>query len=160
LPDYVPYLREIGLPYFIRRPYAEVMALRQPKNPADEVDLLDLAKNVLSMETGPAVDGPFRLRRPLQPGDSGTMILELMVDEGTASVTISLAASNLIGPGSRIAAESVRISPSTISLSTGVPAEVTVTVQVPPDARPGLYTGALSATGDDTFAIGIQAEIL
>jgi hypothetical protein len=35
-----------------------------------------------------------------------------------------------------------------------------VTVQAPPDARPGLYTGALSATGDDTFAIGIQAGIL
>ena len=67
MPDYVPYLREIGLPYFIRRPYAETTALREPKSPADEVDLLDLAKNVLSMETGPAVDGPFRLRRPLSP---------------------------------------------------------------------------------------------
>ena len=112
MPDYMPYLREVGLPYFIRRPYAETTALLEPKSPADEVDLLDLAKNVLSMETGPAVDGPFRLRRPLQPGDSGTMILELALDEGTTSVTVSLAASNLIGPGSRIGAELVRISPS------------------------------------------------
>ncbi len=148
------------MPYFIRRPYAETTALREPKSPADEVDLLDLAKNVLSMETGPAVEGPFRLRHPLKPGDIGTLILELALDEGTASVKVSLAASNLIGPGSRIAAESVRISPSTITLSTGAPAEVTVTVQAPADARAGLYTGTLSATGDDTFAIGIQAEIL
>ena len=72
------------MPYFIRRPYAETTALREPKSPADEVDLLDLAKNVLSMETGPAVEGPFRLRHPLKPGDSGTMILELALDEGTS----------------------------------------------------------------------------
>ena len=37
--------------------------------------------------------------------------------------------------------------------------EVTVTVLAPPDARPGLYAGILSATGDETFAIGIQAEV-
>jgi hypothetical protein len=147
------------LPYFIRRPYAETSALRQPESPADEVDLLDLAKNVLSLETGRTVEGPFRLRGPLQPGDSGTMVLELALDEGIAPVTISLAASDLVGPGSRITAESVRISPSTITLVTGASAEVTVTIQAPPNARPGLYIGTLSATGDDTFAIGIQAEI-
>ena len=147
------------MPYFIRRPYAEASALREPGSPAEEVDLLDLAKNVLSLETGRAVEGQFRLREPLQPGNSGTMVLELALNEGTTSVTISLAASDLVGSDSRIAAESVGISPSTFTLFTGAFAEVTVTVQAPPDASPGLYTGSLSATGDDTFAIGIQAEV-
>jgi hypothetical protein len=147
------------LPYFIRRPYAETSALRQPESPADEVDLLDLAKNVLSVETGRAVEGQFRLRGRLQPGDSGTMVLELALDEGTTSVTISLTASDLAGPGLPIPAESVQICPSTLTLFAGASAEVTVTVLAPPDARPGLYAGILSATGDETFAIGIQAEV-
>jgi hypothetical protein len=147
------------LPYFIRRPYVENSALRQKEGRAEEADLLDLAKDVLSLETGLDAEDQFCLRGPLEPGGSGAMVLELTLDAGTTPLTISLAATDLVGPGSRITAESVRISPSTLTLSTGASAEVTVTVQAPPDARPGLYTGIISATGDETFGIGIQAEV-
>ncbi len=147
------------MPYFIRRPYLETKTQRQTESRADEVDVLDLAKNVLSVETGAAAEGPFHLRRPLEPGGSGTMVLELAFDADTPSVTISLTASDLVGPGSRIAAERVRVNPSTFILSNGASAEVTVTVMAPLDARPGLYTGTLSATGDEAFDITIQAEV-
>ncbi len=147
------------MPYFIRRPYAETGALRRTESRADEVDLLDLAKDVLTLELSRAADGQFRLRDPLQPGERGAMVLEMAVDEGTPPITISLTASDLVGPGSRISAESVQISPSTLTLFSGISAEVAVTVLAPADARPGVYTGTLSATGDETFAVGIQAEV-
>src|SRR5438874_2400845 len=94
-----------------------------------------------------------------KPGDRGAMVLELALDEDTPSVTISLTASDLVGPGLRIPAEAVQICPSALTLFAGASAEVTVTVLAPPDARPGLYAGILSATGDDIFTIGVQAEV-
>ena|SRR6266850_6117001 len=150
---------EIRLPYFIRRLYAETNAPHETESRTDEVDLLDLAKDVLTLETARAAEGQFRLRDPLKPGDRGAMVLELQLDEGTPSVTIGLTASSLVGPGLRIPAESVQICPSALTLFAGASAEVTVTVLAPPDAPPGLYAGILSATGDETFTIGIQAEV-
>lgn len=147
------------MPYFIRRPYAETSALRQMESRADEVDLLDLAKDVLTLETGRTAEGQFCLRDPLEPGERGAMVLEMAVDEATPPITISLTASDLVGPGSRISAESVRVSPSTLTLFTGISADVTVTVLAPADARPGVYRGTLSATGDESFTVGIQAEV-
>lgn len=87
------------------------------------------------------------------------MVLELALDDGSPDRAINLAASDLSGAGSRIASESIRISPSTLTLQAGVPADITLTVQAPPSARSGLYAGAVSVTGDESFAIPFQVEV-
>ena len=87
------------------------------------------------------------------------MVLDLASEKGTPSLAVSLTASDLVGGGSRIASELIRISPSTLTVPAGASAEVTVTVLAPPGVRPGVYTGTISVTGDEFFAIPFQVEV-
>ena len=147
------------MPYFIRQPYARTAVSRGNGDPSAETDILELARDVLASETGEDLTRPFRIRDPLRPGGLGTMVLELALDGASPACTVDLAASDLTGAGSRIGSNSVRISPSTLTLPIGAPADVAVTVQAPPEARPGLYAGTIFATGEETFAIPFQVEI-
>lgn len=156
------------MPYFTRRPYAETVArvsaapsadLPVAAPSADPVDMLALAEEVLAAETGRAGEAPLRIRRPLQPGGRGAMLLELALEPGEAPLTLGLAASDLVGPGGRIPAGAVRISPASLTLRPDAPAEVEVSVTAPPDAAPGRYAGTLSATGGETFALPFEAEL-
>jgi hypothetical protein len=147
------------VPYFVRQPYAQLHAPHQKEPRSDEIDVLELAKDVLALESAESPERRFRIRDPLRPGGQGAMVLNLAPEKGAPTLTISLTASDLIGAGSRIASESVRISPSILTLPAGASAEVTVTVLAPPDARPGLYAGTVSATGDEAFSVPFQAEV-
>jgi hypothetical protein len=139
----------LQVPYFVRRPDDRPV----------ETDILELAKGVLALEAGEVGKRPFRIREPLRPGGQGAMVLELALDKGLPAQKINLAASDLVGDASRIASDSIQVSPSTLTLPPGAPADITVTVQAPPGARPGLYAGTVSATGDESFAIPFQVEI-
>jgi hypothetical protein len=148
------------VPYFVRKPYVTpVSAPRQTDDRSSGTDILELAKNVLAFEASEGEKRPFRIRDPLRPGGQGAMVLELALATGSPARSISLAASDLSGNDSRIASDSIWISPSTLTLQAGVPVDVTVTVRAPPGVRPGLYAGTVSATGDESFAIPFQVEV-
>jgi hypothetical protein len=147
------------MPYFVRQPYVPVRALRAADDPSGGIDILELAKDVLASELDEGEKRPFRIRDPIQPGGRGTMVLELALDRDLPTRTISFAASDLVSAGSRIDSDAVRIAPSSLTLPTGGSADITVTIQVPPDARPGFYAGTVSATGDEIFAIPVQVEV-
>ena len=149
--------RQFEVPYFIRQPYAQMGAQHQSKPRFDETDVLELAKDVLASADGE--ERRFRIRDPLRPGGQGAMVLSLAAEKGTPPLAVSLTASDLVGGSSRIASDSIRISPSTVTVPAGASADVTVTVLAPPDARPGLYAGTVSVTGDETFSVPIQAEV-
>jgi hypothetical protein len=151
--------RSFQMPYFIRRPHTPASTPRETNDRSAEVDILELAKGVLASESGEGETRPFRIREPLRPGGLGAMILELALDRGWPARTINLAASDLVGTSSRIGSGSVRISPAILTVSTGAPADITVTVQAPPGARPGLYVGTVTATGDESFVIPFQVEV-
>jgi hypothetical protein len=156
-----PILRSFQVPYFVRQPYVtRVCAPPQTDDRSSGTDILELAKNVLSFEAGEGEIGPFRIRVPLQPGGQGAMVLELALDNGSPARAISLAASELSGAGSPIAPDSIWINPSTLTLRAGAPADITVTVRAPSGARPGLYSGTVSVTGDESLAIPFQVEVL
>ena len=88
------------------------------------------------------------------------MILELALDHGWPARTINLAASELSGAGSLTARGlNSEISTSTLTLRSGAPVDVTVTVRAPPGAQPGLYAGTVSVTGDKSLAIPFQVEV-
>jgi hypothetical protein len=148
------------VPYFVRRPYAAPVAQQSKTDDRPvETDILELAKDVLALEAGEVGKRPFRIREPLRPGGQGAMVLELALDKGLPAQKINLAASDLVGAASRIGSDSIQVSPSTLTLPPGAPADITVTVQAPPGARPGVYAGTVSATGDESFAIPFQVEI-
>lgn len=138
------------------------MPIRFPRvtdDPSSEMDILELAKDVLALEMGEDAKRSFRVRHPIQSGGHGTIVLELALDRDLPARTIRLAASDLLSPGSRIASDSVRVAPSRFTLPAGGSIDITVTVQAPPDARPGLYAGTVSATGDEIFVIPFQVEV-
>jgi hypothetical protein len=53
----------------------------------------------------------------------------------------------------------VRVSPSALTLLPDASAAVEVTVSAPPEAPPGLYSGTLSASGDEAFTLVFEAEV-
>lgn len=87
------------------------------------------------------------------------MVLSLTPENGAPPMTINLRASDLVAGASRIAAASIRISPSNLTVAGGSAVDVTVTVAAPPDARQGVYAGTISATGDESFSVPFQAEV-
>jgi hypothetical protein len=150
--------REIEVPYFKRRLYFETNAPQPTERYSEEIGFLQVARDVLSLEAGEAA-GPFRLCGPLQPGSRGVMVLDLALDKGGPPLAVSLTAGDLVGPASRIPADLVRISPSTITLFPDASAEVEVTVSAPRDARPGVHAGTISGTGDEAFIVVLEAEV-
>jgi hypothetical protein len=134
-------------------------APRQTEPDSGELDVLELAKSVLASESAGGPERRFSVRRPLRPGGEGAMVLNLAIENGAPPLTIGLTASDLVGGGSRIASDSIRISPSTLTVRPGVSADVTVTVVAPSDAQPGPYAGTVSATGDESFAIPFQVQV-
>ncbi|WP_156898267.1 hypothetical protein [Methylocapsa acidiphila] len=147
------------MPYFVRLPYESMNLPDVMAPPFDEIDIVDLAKDVLIFETSGSAQRGFRIRDNLAPGDVGEMVLSLTSERETPPITISLRPSDLVAGGSRIPANSIRIHPSTVTVSSGIPTDVTVKVMAPPDARPGVYAGTISATGDETFSVPFQAEV-
>jgi hypothetical protein len=87
------------------------------------------------------------------------MVLDLSLEEGAPPLRVSLSASDLIADGARMPSQSIEIAPSTLTVPAGASAEVTVTILTPPDARPGLYAGTLSVTGDEHFSAPFEAEV-
>jgi hypothetical protein len=149
----------LQLPYFVRLPYESMNPPRLMAPLSDEIDIVDLAKDVLSFETGGSAQRGFHIRDRLAPGGVGEMVLSLASEWGAPPMTISLTPSDLVAGSSRIPANSIRISPSTVTVSSGISTEVAVKVLAPPGARPGVYTGTISATGDETFSVPFQAEV-
>lgn len=126
---------------------------------SDPIDILDLAREVLVSELSGSAGSRLRIRAPIRPGGSGAMVLSLTPESGAPRIRIDLMASDLVAGASRIAAGSVRISPSSLTVAAGAAEDVTVTVAAPPDARPGVYAGTISATGDETFSVPFQTEV-
>jgi hypothetical protein len=147
------------MPYFIRQPYVPIPPPRATDDRSGETDILKLARDVLASELDEGKQRPFRIRDRIPPGKRGTMVLELALDRNLPARKIGFAASDLVSADSRIDSGSVCIAPSTLILPAGGSADITVTVEAPPAARPGLYVGTVSAIGDETFAIPIQVEV-
>lgn len=146
------------MPYFKRMSYAEAKALREGARPEPTVDVLALARDVLATETGDGAP-PLRLRAPLRPGTRGRMAIDLSLEPGVPSLTVSLVASDLVGPAGRIPASLVSIAPATMTLQPGVGTAVEVSIEAPASIQPGSYTGTLSLSGDEAFRLSVTAMV-
>jgi hypothetical protein len=123
-----------------------------------EIGFLEAARDVLSLEAGEVV-GRFRISEAIRPGGRGRMVLDLALDKDGPRLAISLTASDLVGPVSQISANLVRVSPSALTLLPDASAAVEVMVSAPPEAPLGLYSGTLSASGDEAFTLVFEAEV-
>ncbi len=145
------------MPYFVRQPYAQRQAPQCTKTRSDEPDILALASSVLASAGG--AEGRLRIREPLRPGEQGAMVLDLALEKGAPPLTVRLSASDLVEDNRRIGSDAIRIAPSILTVPARASAEVTVTVQAPLDAQPGLYTGTLSVAGDENFSASFQVQV-
>ncbi len=153
------------MPYFERRPYREMMTedAAARGGVAPEEAFAGLAREVLSSETAPrqAIDGPFRVVRPTAPGETGRLTLSIAADERGGPLTLDFTADDLRGPepGAAIPAGNIAVAPATASVRPGGAVDVTVTIQAPKDAAPGLYRGRIRGEGTEPLALAVEIEI-
>lgn len=151
------------MPYFTREPYAErerrAPAAPPAAPPAAREDFLALAQAALSYPQGTDKEAPFKVRAPVRPGGRGVMTLELVLEGEGPPAAVTLSAGDLLGPAMRIPAASVRVAPAAVTLSPGTATLVDVTIDVPKEALPGRYAGAIMLAGAETRAIAIETEI-
>jgi hypothetical protein len=148
------------MPYFTRRPYTErnPPAASPAAAPAPREDFLGLAQAVLTPRE--VAEAPFKLRGPVRPGGRGTMTLELLLDAGDAPAPVRLSAGELVGPAMGvIPASLVRVTPAAFTLAPGAATPVEVTVEVPRDALPGRYAGAITLNGAESRILPIEADV-
>jgi hypothetical protein len=145
------------VPYFVRRPYSQAEAPQRTESRDDERDILALARDVLA--AADRAEPRFRIRDPLRPGEKGFMVLDLTLEKGAPPLRVSLSATDLVAGRARIPSHSIEIVPSSLTVPVGASAEATVAILTPLDARPGLYAGTLSVTGDDHFSVPFEAEV-
>jgi hypothetical protein len=142
------------VPYFTRQPYA--MTHRQAEA-IETPDILALAADVLARETSAPMPHPLRVRSPLQPGASGSMLLGFTAERGP--VAVRLWTTDLTSPDGVIPAEALTIHPSTLALAPGEAADVKVSFAVPASTRPGIYRGRITSAGADGFTAPIEVVV-
>lgn len=86
----------------------------------------------------------------VKPGESGSadMTFENSEDRSTGSFNV-LSTDLLSSSGSHIPASRVQFTPSTVNLKPKAQKKITVTVRVPKQTPPGVYSGLIQATGID-----------
>lgn len=157
------------MPYFKRKPYAETLrdaeaAVEPLVRPTQEhgKSILALASAVLAEETnsGSEVEGPFRVGRPIGPGETGKMTLCYADALARGAINLNLTCAGLAtASGDRISAENVRIEPERLRIPPGGSEDVNVTILAPGDANDGLYSGKVISSGDMVTVSEIECEI-
>lgn len=145
------------MPYFTRRPYAEMHPAVPPVEPVPAPDILALAGEVLAQESRGVAEGPFRTRSPVSPGGTGRIVLDVASEPGPPIPALPLVTADLVGPAGRIAADRVRVDPPT--LLAGSSQEMVISISVPQDAAAGLYSGTITAPGADGFVLRIEVPV-
>lgn len=145
------------MPYFTRRPYAEMQVASPSAPPVPSPDILALAGEVLAYETGGATEGTFRMRSPVAPGTTGRIVLNVSADPGPVIPALRLAPSDLVGAAGRIAASQIRVDPQTMLAAPSQ--EMVISVAVPPGTAAGLYSGTVTAPGPDGFVLRIEVPV-
>ena len=104
----------------------------------------------------------LRVRRSVPPGGAAKLHTGLR-NEGPNPVEIGFVWSELVaGPDSRIHASCLRLLPGRLRVPSGTFVDLTICLDVPDDARPGLYQALLQATERVglrallTFPVGLE----
>ncbi|WP_448639307.1 hypothetical protein [Geodermatophilus sp. URMC 63] len=150
--------RDLVAPEITRRLAAEVGGLLDtvldllaplPRIPAAAALLPDLGYDRPSQEQQQPLDPVLflRARRPAPPGGRAEIRTTLRND-GPAPVEIAFLWDDLLSDrGDRIRASCLRLLPGRVHVAAGAFADLLIGLDVPDDARPGLYHAALQAPG-------------
>jgi hypothetical protein len=94
----------------------------------------------------PAPPIVLRSAPPVRPGETAEIHTRLHND-GPYPVDVDFLCSDLVAhPESRIQAHRIRLQPTRLRVSPGGGAGLTIAVDVPPDAQPGVYRALLQAS--------------
>jgi hypothetical protein len=164
------------MPYFQRKPYAEMLAgaTQVPPDIAPDscppVPLLERAAAILKEEStqlpkyqaSPPAEIPGYLAHPgvlpegmvvlqpkaaVRPGKTATLVMSV-TNESTTATLCTVSATDLVcASGGRIGAGQVRISPPEASVAPGAAWDVGIAIEVPLGITPGQYSGLLVVSG-------------
>jgi hypothetical protein len=97
---------------------------------------------------------------PVEPGDEVEMRVKLVNSGSEASAPFALSAGDLVSEaGDRIAADAVVLAEHERVVAGGSWDTVRVTVKVPADAKPGVYSGKLTAAADGIEPAALSLEV-
>jgi hypothetical protein len=97
---------------------------------------------------------------PLRAGDEAATRLRLVNDGDSASEPFGVAATDLVSDaGDRILGDAVSLSPDKRVVAAHQADTLPLTVQVPGDAKPGVYRGELRPTDDGVAAVPLVVEV-
>ena len=158
------------MPYFERKPWLESVQEVAKAGPPDAVIAMgenepgigDIARDVLSAEMGPqyALDGPYRCRQTLAPGQSGSITLEVSADSAVSALTLDLSPGDLRSrSGAIIPANKIEVWPGQITVAPGTSARFVVEILVPLQTEPGIYTGRVIGSGPEPLSFLIEVEV-
>ena len=101
----------------------------------------------------------FRVTDLLRPGQPVRIPISLR-NEGTAPTELALAITDFLGgPDQRIPGTLARLVPDVVQLAPGDTGDISVLLQIPPDAAPGLYTALLRAVGLDELQAAVAFRV-
>ena len=155
------------MPYFERKPYAEMMAEAaareaQRAEASEEPAFEDLARGVLAAESAPerAYVGPFRVREVVAPGRRGGLTVAIAADRQGGPLTLDFAEGDLRGPGdAAIPASRMRLSPARMTIPPGEAVDVDISILVPEETAPGVYCGRVVGHGSEPTTIHVEVEV-
>lgn len=158
------------MPYFERKPWLETVQKIATPGPSDaakakvgdEPGIVDIARNVLAAEMRPqyALEGPYRCRETLAPGQSGSIKLEVSADKDGGTLTLDLSPSELRSrDGMVIPPNNIEVHPGLIAVAPSSSARFLVEIMVPLQAEPGVYTGRVVGSGPEPVSFLIEVEV-
>lgn len=158
------------MPYFERKPWLETVQEVTKAGPPgdamltgeDEPGIGDIARDVLSAETGPqhALDGPYRCRETMSPGQSGSITLEVSADSAGGALTLDLSPGDLRSrSGAIIPANKIKVRPDHLAIAPGSNGRFVVDILVPLQSKPAIYTGRVIGSGPEPVSFQIEVEV-
>ena len=158
------------MPYFERKTWLEMVGdlpkVAQPDAATvadrDEPGIADIARSVLLTETGPqhALDGPYRCREILTPGQRGSVTLEVSADRSGGTLTLDISPGDLRSRGgSIIPANKIDIRPAHLAIAPGSSTQFVVEILVPLEADSGQYIGRITGRGPEPVDFLIEVEV-
>ena len=153
------------MPYFERKLWQDTvdpLTDAGTKRARPEVNIAELAQSILNADAGSkhALDGPFRCRKPVRPGDRGVIVLSVSADGKGGPLSLELAAGDLRSRERHIIPSNlVHTEPTHLTIAPGGNGNFEVHVLVPKETKPGLYSGRVIGEGAEPISFVVEYEV-
>ncbi len=153
------------MPYFERKPWqdaADTALSTASKKTPEDFDFATAARSVLSNEASRKQGdrGPFRCRTVVSPGHQGVIVLSIAANGAGGPMTLNFSSDGLrTHSGREILSRNIKIIPDQIIVEPDARQVVEVRVDVPDQAKPGVFVGNVVGDGPEPMEFAVEFEV-